>query len=153
MTIQEAAYKILLEVNKPLKSRELARWALDRGWLTSEAKDPGLSLAQTIEKNIRSQAYNNPTLIFVHTREGRQIGLPEWENEERERVLEAQPDREQLRVSLSSEVAKNLRLAHQAGVADTFDDTVEEVLKRGLAASKDSIRKGLMAQLDRLGEF
>ncbi|MBW1715981.1 MAG: hypothetical protein JRJ77_09180 [Deltaproteobacteria bacterium] len=76
MTIQEAVFDILNEVGRPLSSRELAKIALDRGMVTSYAKDPVQSHAQTIEKNIRDDVYNRPKLIFIPTAQGRLIGNP-----------------------------------------------------------------------------
>jgi hypothetical protein len=53
MTIQEPAQIILEEVGKPISSKEVARIALDRRLVVSNAQDPVQSHAQAIEKNIR----------------------------------------------------------------------------------------------------
>ncbi len=53
MTIQEAAHKLLSEVMKPLSAKDLAKMALERHMVSSEAQDPIASHAQTIEKNVR----------------------------------------------------------------------------------------------------
>ena len=62
MTIQEAAHDILNELGKPVSSKKLSRIALDRRMVTSVAKDPVQSHAQTIEKNIQDDIYNQPKL-------------------------------------------------------------------------------------------
>ncbi len=64
MTHQEAAYEILKKLGKPTSSKEIGRIAHDKKMVSSTAKDPAQSIAQTIEKNIRDGIYNNPKLVL-----------------------------------------------------------------------------------------
>jgi len=148
MTIQEAAFDILNEVGKPLSSRELAKMALDRGMVTSYAKDPVQSHAQTIEKNIRDDVYNRPRLIFVPTAQGRLIGLPTWDNTEQMIRIRNSETLKELKAKLPIEVFEKIRLAEQAKLAKDFDETVTLLLKKGLSAVAPDIKKGLIQQLN-----
>lgn len=148
MTIQKAAFDILNEVGKPLSSRELAKIALDRGMVTSYAKDPVQSHAQTIEKNIRDDVYNRPKLIFILTAQGRLIGLPTWDNIEQVIRIRNSETLKELKAKLPIEVFEKIRLAEQAKLAKDFDETVTLLLKKGLSAVAPDIKKGLIQQLN-----
>ena len=78
--INQAATVILKEANRPLSAKEIAKRALERGLASSNAKDPINSLAQTLEKNIRDDTYNDPKLIFIYSQRGRLIDLPSRKN-------------------------------------------------------------------------
>ena len=80
MKIQEAAHALLTECGQPMSSRDIAELALERQMVSSNARGPVLSLAQTLEKNVRGGVYNRPSLKFIHTPRGRLLGLPEWDD-------------------------------------------------------------------------
>ncbi len=153
MTIQEAAHDILNELGKPVSSKELSRIALDRRMVTSVAKDPVQSHAQTIEKNIRDDIYNQPKLIFVHGPKGRLIGLPGWESKPPKEATNAQSILIELKVRIPVELLEKIRLADQAKLKNNFDETVTLILSKGLASLAPEIKKGLMQQLDSLETF
>ncbi|MGH9324965.1 MAG: winged helix-turn-helix domain-containing protein [Vicinamibacteria bacterium] len=152
MTIQEAAHKILSEVNHPLLSRELARQALERGWVRSSARAPELSMAQTIEKNIRDVAYNNPPLAFVQVDGKRTIGLKEWDDGKQSSDLgqmKVARGTTELRVSLPAEIRRQLQLAAHADPSWTLDGIVVSAVEEWLKARKDLIRRQLLEEVDR----
>ena len=153
MTIQEAASNILNEVGKPLSSRELAKMALERGMVTSYAKDPTQSHAQTIEKNIRDDVYKRPKLILIHNPQGRLIGLPMWENLEQMTAGNDSATFKELKAKCPVEIFEKIRLAEQAKLAKDFDETVTLLLKKGLSAVAPEIKKGLIQQLNEFEAF
>lgn len=147
MTIQEAAYQILKQLGKPLSSKYIAKIALEKHMVISNAKDPTQSHAQTIEKNIRDGIYNRPKLTFIHTIQGRLIGLPEWDsvpqitkNDQRQNLFE-------LKVRIPIELYEKIRLAEQAKLENSFDETVSLILTKGLSLLSPEIKKGLMEKL------
>jgi hypothetical protein len=147
MTIQEAAHNILNEFGKPLNSKEIARIALERRLVDSVAKDPIQSHAQTIEKNIRGDAYNKPRLIFIHGPQGRLIGLPTWEGQFSQGV-DKQNEYMELRARIPADLLEKVQLARQAKLANSFDEMVAFLLKKGLSVVAADIKKGLLRQLD-----
>lgn len=151
MTIQEAAHQILDESRNPLSSKEIARIALERRMVISTAQDPIQSHAQTIEKNIRDDIYNKPKLIFVHTAQGRLIGLPGWDV--RQTVVlnsKKHPDLIELKAKIPTDLFEKIKLAEQAKLKDNLDETVSLLLSRGLSSVASEIKKGLMTQLESL---
>jgi len=150
MTIQEAAYQILKEFGNPLSSKDIASKAIERNMVTSAAKDPNQSLAQTIEKNIREGTYNEPELIFIQTSQERLIGLPGWgsvtpftENNPKKDLIE-------LRVQIAIELMEKIKLAEQAKLKNTFNETVSLILNNGISSLSTEIKKGLMEKLESL---
>ena len=150
MTIQEAANEILKEQGKPINSRDIASIALDKGMVTSSAQDPVQSHAQTIEKNIRDEVYNNPKLIFIPSSQGRLIGLPGWEaqaltiaNKNTQRLAD-------LRANIPRELLEKIGLAEQAKLRNNFNDTVSLILTKGISVLAPEIKEGLMKQLSSL---
>lgn len=141
------------ELGTPISSRELARIALDKGMVTSSAQDPVQSHAQTIEKNIRDEVYNNPKLIFIPSSQGRLIGLPGWEAQ----VLTADNKNTQslaeLRAHIPSKLLDKIRLAEQAKLKKDFNDTVSLILTKGLSVLVPEIEEGLMKQLSALNSL
>jgi len=153
VTSQEAAYKLLSEVGKPLSSKELARIALERRMVSSVAQDPVASHAQTIEKNIRDDVYNNPKLVFIHSdTQGRLIGLPGW-NSNPPAVKDTLPNLIEIKARISPELFDKIKLAEQAKLKNNFDETVSFLLAKGLSMVSADIKKGLMTQLDSLNLF
>lgn len=153
MTIQEAACQILIEAKKPLCSKEIAQIALDRNMVSSNAQDPIQSHAQTIEKNIRDDVYNKPKLIFINSLQGRLVGLPGWDSAS----LIAKNDKArtlgELRIQIPAELLEKIRLAEQAKLKETFDETVSLLLTKGLSSLAADIKKGLMEKLDSLNSL
>ena len=146
MKVQVAAYKILGEEGRPVSSREIAKIALERGWVTSRSHDPVFSVASTIEKNIRTGTYNRPELAFVRTVTGRQVGLPKW----KPLSLSDPPSRGTMSVQIPEELAEKVRLATQAKLAPSFEATLALLLRRGIAAAAPDIKAAMMRQLDML---
>ena len=153
MTIQEAAYKILEEMGKPLNSREIAKIALDRRMVSSTAQDPIQSHAQTIEKNIRDGIYNKPQLVFVNSSQGRLVGLPIWDSNRYSAPDTKLQNLSELKVHISTELLEKIKLADQAKLRNNFNDTVSLVLSKGLSILSPEIKKGLMEQLDSLNSL
>lgn len=153
MTIQEAAFKILEEVGKPISSKEIARIALDRRMVSSTAQDPIQSHAQTIEKNIRDDVYNNPKLVFLNSSQGRLIALPIWDSIRSSAPDKKEPILSELRVHVSTELLGKLKLAEQAKLKNSFDETVSFILTKGLSILSPEIKRGLMEQLDSLNSL
>jgi len=149
-TIQEAAHNILEEFGKPLNSKEIARIALERRMVESMAKDPVQSHAQTIEKNIRSDVYNNPRLIFMHGPQGRLIGMPTWEGRSSQDIDTPNKQNKyiELKARIPADLFEKVQLARQAKLANSFDEMVVFLLKKGLSAVAPDIKKGLLQQLD-----
>ncbi len=150
MTISEAAYEILEEFGKPISSKEIAQIALNRQMVRSSAKDPIQSHAQTIEKIIRDDIYNNRKLIFVYSSQGRLIGLPGWESAQPAPVSKKTSDLVLLKVQIPVEIFEKIKLAEQAKIGNNFDNTVALILTKGFSVVASEIKKGLMKQLDLL---
>lgn len=149
MTTQEAAYTILNEVGKPISSKELARLALERRMVRSTAQDPVQSHAQTIEKNIRDDIYNNPKLIFIYGPQGRLIGLPEWQSSP-PKPGTIPSSLIELKARIPVELFEKITLAEQAKLQNNFDETVTMLLSKGLSSVASDIKKGMMQQLESL---
>lgn len=147
MKVQEAAFRILGKEGKPLPSRELARLALEKGWVTSASGDPVFSIASTIEKTIRTGTYNRPELVFVQTVMGRQIGLPNWKPQG---LLLLEQNRKMTSVQLPEELVDKVRLATYAHLAPSFDATLAVIVRRGLAAAAPEIKAAILRRLETL---
>jgi len=155
VTIQTAALDLLQEEGNPLSSRELARRALDRAMVTSKARDPIESHAQALEKNIRSGIYNSPQLAFVFTTRGRMIGLPEWEGQQTGAAATAVgkgPQGGSLPVRIPAGMVEQIKLAAQARIGATFEDTVAHLIRVGLRESAPDIKAGILEQVEALGK-
>ncbi len=152
MTAQEAAHKLLTETKRPMTATAVANLALERQLVFSSAKKKAYSVAQTIEKNVRDGAYNNPKLKFVHGPNGtRLLALPEWEDHPPlGQISAAAPVAAELRAQIRTDLLEQVQLAAQSKIADGFDSTVTLLLRRGLAAEAANIREGLMKQLKHL---
>jgi len=152
MTANEAAVVILQEEKKPLHSKEIAKRALDRGLVSSNAKDPVTSFAQTLEKNIREDIYNNPKLIFISSSRGRLIGLPSMNGGTSTKVEYANQT-QAVTLKLPVEIVERIQLASHAKIANTFEETVILLIKRGLSAVANDVRKGLTTRLNKFEEL
>ena len=153
MTIQRAAYEILRELGKSTSAKEIARIALARGMVTSRAQDPIESHSQTIEKNIRGETYNDPKLVFIHSPQGRLVGLPGWNSDLSPAPDDKIPNLSELRVHVPTELLEKMRLADQAKLKNSFDETVSLILTKGLSILASEIKRGLMEQLDSLNSL
>jgi hypothetical protein len=150
MKMQEAAKQILEEAQKPLSSKEIAKRALERKMVASNAKDPIFSLYTTIEKNIRGGIYNNPKLVKIHTPgEGHLIGLPSWED----RIpvgTQRVPERKEIAVTVPLDLLNKIELAVRAQLASSFNDTMILIIQAGLVAVSEAIKERIMEQLSTL---
>lgn len=150
MTIQEAAHSLLQEVGNPMSSKDLARMALDRHMVSSLARDPVQSLAQTLEKNVRDDIYNNPKLKFVHTANGRLLSLETWDAKRGVAEQSTKFVTKNIAIQIPSEIYEQVQLAHQAKLAESIEETTAVLLKQGLSTLAPRIKEGLMRQLDQL---
>lgn len=150
MTIQEAAYEILKKIGRPVSSKKIAKTALEQGVVTSTAKDPIQSHAQTIEKNIRDDVYNKPRLIFIHSPKGRRlIGLPHWTSSKTfPESSNSVPEYKELNANIPLDLYDKIKLAEQAKIKVNFDETVSFILKKGLSEIAPEIKKALILQLN-----
>ena len=150
MKMQEAAKQILEEAQKPLSSKEIAKRALERKMVISNAKAPIFSLYTTIDKNIRGGIYNDPKLVFIHTPgEGRLIGLPSWEDQKPVATQRA-PERKDIAITVPLDLSNKIELAVRAQLADSFNNTMILIIQAGLAALSETIRERIMEQLSTL---
>jgi len=151
MTAQHAAQKLLTEFRKPMSATEIARVVLERKLLRSFAKKPVVSIAQTLEKNVRERRRNNPQLKFVYESNHRLLALPEWADDPKFERSEAEPSsRVELRAYVHPSLLEQVQLAVQSRIAACHDDTVALLLCGGLATEAAHIREGLLNQLRRL---
>lgn len=154
MTINEAAVEILKEKNKPLSSTEIATIAFNRKLISSNSKTPIKSLAYTIDKNIREGFYNNPRLVFISTPQGRMVGLPDWEyNNQIVDLKNSTSNFQKITISIPSKIIENIKLAHQARIADTFDETFIYILNEGISKVAQIIKENISKQLEGLNEI
>lgn len=154
MTINEAAVEILKEKNKPLSSTEIATIAFNRKLISSNSKTPIKSLAYTIDKNIREGFYNNPRLVFINTSQGRMIGLPEWKNNNLSIDLQnSKSNFQKITISIPVNIIENIKLAHQARIAETFDETFIYILNEGISKVANIIKENISKQLEGLNNI
>lgn len=151
MTIQKASFNLLNEIGRPLSSKELARQALEKKMVFSNAQDPIFSLASTIEKNIRGDIYNNPQLVFIDGTKGRLIGLPKWNSNQP--VKEKLSNLIEIKVKIPTKLFEKIKLAEQAKLKNDFDETVALLLSKGLSVVATDIKNGVMTQLDSLNSL
>jgi hypothetical protein len=152
MTANQAAVLILEEEKGPLHSKEIAKRALDRGLVSSNSKDPVTSFAQTLEKNIRVGIYNNPKLVFIPTARGRLIGLPSMNGGASTKV-ESVGETQTINLRLPVEIIDRIQLASHAKIAKTFEETAVLLIKKGLAAVANDVRRGLTSRLNKFDEL
>ena len=154
MIAQEAFDTLLREIGEPMAPKALAHLALQRGLVRSDARKPIDSIAQTVEKNVREEVYNEPPLKFVSGRKGeRLLALPEWEGNPPVGQVSRRPSTvADLSARVPVDLLEQVQLAVQARIASGFGDTVTLLLRRGLAAEATNIRDGLMKQLKHLGD-
>ena len=145
LTIQQAAAKLLAEYRKPLKSKDLARIAIEKALVApSLAKDPVQSLSQTLERNIRLNKGNKPKLMFVETNEGRAIALPEWYEERKE---EASVERENVEIAFSEDLMNKIKIYQTSFNLDGMEETIIQLVKKGLSATSKELIDRLKIEL------
>jgi hypothetical protein len=150
--VNEAAVSVLQYEKQPLNSKEIARRAIDQGLVSSTAKDPVASIAQTLEKNIRGEIYNHPKLVFISSPRGRLVGLPSMNGEVS--ALSGAPSHQQtVALKLPIDLIERIQLASHAKIANSFDDTIVLLIKKGLVAVAADVRRGLTMQLNKLDEL
>lgn len=148
LTIQQAAAKLLAEHRKPLKSKDLARMAIEKMLVApSMAKDPVQSLSQTLERNIRLNKGNKPKLVFVETTEGRAIALPEWYEERKEQVS---VECEKIEIAFSEDLINKIKIYQTSFNLDGIEETVIQLVKKGLSATSKELIDRLKIELDGL---
>lgn len=144
-TIQEVAKLILEEKGYPMSSRTLAKMALSKHLVKSNAIDPERSLAGTIDQNINEG--RDPKLVkFQGTNDENLVGLPEW----KDKVIGQTRWWEEIRINVSLELYQKVQLAQQSGLGSNFDETVILLLESGLKQEKSNIKEGLMKQIEKL---
>ena len=160
MTVHKAAEKIIQEANKPLTAREIAKSMYERGWVSSNAKDPIYSLTQTLEKTIRSEIYNIPELVFVYSHGDRMVGLPSMASNDASHIgYDLSPgsvpkvQMHSITLKIPPELMEKIQLAVQAKLASSLDETISLLLKKGLSTVTQHIRSGLAHQLSKLDEY
>jgi hypothetical protein len=147
MTIQEAAHQILMEEGHYLPSKEIAKRAIEKGMVGSTAKDPILSLAQTIDKNIRDEIYNTPRLCFARDKSGRRVvGLPGWEENDKIVTLPIPP----LTVEINGETVEMIELAKEAGLGINETEITNHLIRAGFKALASEIGSGLSKRFNEL---
>jgi hypothetical protein len=146
MNIQDAAYKLLQEEGRPLSPEELARRALERGMVTSRAGNAIFSLQSTLRKNIRDGVYNHPKLITLYQpgHRGMLVAMPQWQGKtpESKPAPSGEPHVER-KIQLPAQLAKQIELVKQAGIAKSFDDAVIHVLRKGWEVVRPTVHDEL----------
>lgn len=157
MRIQEAAEIILKEIGDWTSPHEVARIALERGMVTSWAKDPIFSHATTLLKHIRYDGiYNNPKLCAMGS--PKLIGLPSWLNRTKENsqtylaMEQHERSTSRLNVQIPAKMMLQIEMALNAGIGKNLDAVVACLLKKGLQAEASQIRNVFMKELDALDD-
>lgn len=139
MTIQQAAAEILKKNGSPMKSKELAKQALELNMVApSKAKDPIQSMSQTLERNIRMNTGNKPQLKFIYTKQGRYISLPKTDEIKKYEECTTQL----IKIELSKSVLKKIKIYEISENYKSLEDTIVDLIKKGLeSTSEDFIEK------------
>ncbi|GIO31767.1 MULTISPECIES: winged helix-turn-helix domain-containing protein [Paenibacillus] len=149
LTVQQAAETLLKEFNQPLSSKELAKLIIDRNLVSSSAKEPELSFAQTLERNIRMNSGNNPRLEFVQTSSGRKITLPSIQT----RITNTNDSSvtEEITIRLPKSIINKINIINQINNNSTtcsIEDTIIFLLKKGILTSAPEILNQLKHELE-----
>ena len=155
LTIQQAAYEILLEAGEPLKSLEIARRILAKNLIQSEAKNPVQSISQALERNIRMDKGNSPRLQFIETYIGRQIEIAEMPATSLTPALAqyepmSQRLKEEVTVNLSKSIVDKVKIFQLATGAKTLDEAIEALLKSGLASNSEHLIESIKREMEQL---
>ena len=138
ITVQEAAKNLLDEIKQPLSSKELATLILDRKLVSSSAKDPVSSFAQTLERNIRMDSGNSPRLAFIQTNEGRKITLPEIDSIDFE-SNQTQDASTKITIKISQKLLEKINLINRIENSNNLEDTIIRLIKKGISSSTSDI--------------
>ncbi|OKO88536.1 hypothetical protein BRO54_3614 [Geobacillus proteiniphilus] len=154
LTIQQAAAKILQEMKIPLSAKELAKIALEKGLVQSQAKDAVQSLSQTLERNVRMNVGNNPELQFVYLEKGRCLALPEWKYEHPEDQAEykekEQPAKNKVTIDLPVDLLNQIRIYQLGNELNSFNEAIVHLIKKGISASTNELLEKLKSKLNNL---
>ena len=148
VTIQQAAAQLLEEQRRPIKSKELARMAQEKGLVApSMAKDPIQSLSQVLERNIRLDKGNKPRLIFIETEEGRCIAIPQWYEEKK---IETKIESEVIQIALSEDIMNKVKLYQISFNLPSMEEAIVQLTKKGLSAASEELINRLKTELQGL---
>jgi hypothetical protein len=155
LTIQQAAFEVLMEAGEPLKSLEIARRILAKNLVQSEAKNPVQSISQALERNIRMDKGNLPRLQFVETYMGRQIEIAEMPTTHlKQDIAKYEPikqlPKEEITINLSKSILDKAKIFQLATGAKTLDEAIEALLKSGLASKSEHLIESIKREMEQL---
>ncbi len=155
LTIQQAAFEVLMEAGEPLKSLEIARRIIDKKLVQSEAKNPVQSISQALERNIRMDKGNLPRLQFVETYMGRQIEIAELPTTQlKQEMAKYEPikqlPKEEITINLSKSILDKAKIFQLATGAITLDEAIEALLKSGLASNSEHLIESIKREMEQL---
>jgi hypothetical protein len=117
--------------------------------VSSNARDPEMSLANTLDKNIHGGVYNTPRLVHLYENGRRVVGLPGMEARGSSFSGVAmtradasdKPPQETIRLDAIVPVhwGRFIQLAMSVGFGRTRDEIVSRLLQRGWEASRAEI--------------
>jgi len=136
MSSHEAAVQVLGDCTKPMSSRDLAKEILKRKLVSSSALDPVYSVAQTIEKFIRTKP--DGPLVFTKVDRERLVTLTSRKTN----------GNRMLSVNIPTDVYNSIALVQQANLAPTFDEATVLLLKTGLKQMIPEIKESLNRMLE-----
>lgn len=131
MSSHEAAVQVLEDLGKPMASKDLAIEVLRRKLVSSSAQDPVYSVAQTIDKYIRT--YPNGPMAFMKIGRERLVTLTNKKTN----------GNRMLSVNIPTDVYNKIALVQQSGLASSFDEAATLLLKTGLKQLLPEIRESL----------
>lgn len=76
MLFADAAEAVLCEAGRRLSFREIAETAIDRGYITSSARDPSASMAWAVKNDIKKRERSGDTQRFVRIGSAATIASP-----------------------------------------------------------------------------
>ena len=155
LTIQQAAFEVLMEAGEPLKSLEIARRILAKNLVQSGAKNPVQSISQALERNIRMDKGNLPRLQFVETYIGRQIEIAEMPATHiKQDIAKYEPikqvPKEEITINVSKSIVDKAKIFQLATGAKTFDEAIESLLKSGLASNSEHLIESIKREMEQL---
>ena len=154
-TIQQAAFEVLQEAGKPLKSIEIAAKIMDQQLIESTAKSPIQSISQALERNIRMNKGNTPKLEFVDSIYGRQIQCaPEtaakqvYYSSVKEMKL-PQPE-EEIVVTLPKALVDKVKIYQLATWLASLDVALSALIRSGLTSNSSELIETLKKEMENL---
>jgi CRISPR/Cas system endoribonuclease Cas6 (RAMP superfamily) len=149
-TIQQAAAQLLKETSRPMRSREIVQLALERNMVKmGSSKDPVHSLSQALERNIRMNTGNNPKLEFLFVKGVRYIALPESNQNEKQETLEpiVVEQGQTITLQIPNSIINKVKM-HQLADHLSLEETLLNLIKRGLASSSSELLEKLRKELE-----